>query len=111
MSAHDIGGCDVSEDSARRDSRNGKHKFLHMWFPCYLPVSFSQSASRHSLEITNQKLLWVVFGAIVSFFLNPVKGAFEKIFVGEKDGWQPHFPQLRVAILPSPLDPSAIIRL
>ena len=29
VSADDIGGRDVSEDSARRGSRNGKHKFLH----------------------------------------------------------------------------------
>ena len=29
MLADNIGGRDVSEDSARRDSRNGKHKFLH----------------------------------------------------------------------------------
>ena len=32
MSADDIGGRDVSEDSARRDSRNRKHKFLHDCF-------------------------------------------------------------------------------
>ena len=30
MSADNIGGRDISEDSARRDGRNGKHKFLHL---------------------------------------------------------------------------------
>ena len=33
MLADDIGGRDISEDSARRDSRNSKHKFLHDCFP------------------------------------------------------------------------------
>ena len=32
MLADDIGGRDVSEDSARRDSRDRKHKFLHDFF-------------------------------------------------------------------------------
>ena len=33
MLADDIGGRDVSESNARRDSRNSKHEFLHYLFP------------------------------------------------------------------------------
>ena len=33
MLADNIGGRDISEGSARRDGRNGKHEFLHDCFP------------------------------------------------------------------------------
>ena len=40
MLADNVGGRDVSKDRARRDSRNGKHKFLHVFFPLYRHLSY-----------------------------------------------------------------------